>query len=134
MASGRTRSSQACLSPDGRPTTFSFRCSNVVLGAQCLVSGPYSVPGPSSVLGSCVRRSAGRRTKDEGRGTDRERSTKHQGLTLHRIEKRSNGLRYTRPYLHYTPRMRLSRDWWAVLAAAAAIFLIKLGLLGRIAW
>jgi hypothetical protein len=30
--------------------------------------------------------------------------------------------------------MRLSRDWWAVLAAAAAIFLIKLGLLGRISW
>jgi hypothetical protein len=30
--------------------------------------------------------------------------------------------------------MRLSRDWWAVLAAGAAIVLIKLGLLGRIPW
>jgi hypothetical protein len=30
--------------------------------------------------------------------------------------------------------MRLSRDWWAVLAAVAAIFLIKLGLLARIPW
>jgi hypothetical protein len=30
--------------------------------------------------------------------------------------------------------MRLSRDWWAVLAAAAAVLLIKLGLIGRIPW
>jgi len=29
---------------------------------------------------------------------------------------------------------RLSRDWWAVLAAAAAAMLIKLGLLGHIPW
>jgi hypothetical protein len=30
--------------------------------------------------------------------------------------------------------MRLSRDWWAVLAAAAAVMLIKLGLVGHIPW
>jgi hypothetical protein len=30
--------------------------------------------------------------------------------------------------------MRLSRDWWAVLAAAAAVMLIKLGVLTRIPW
>jgi len=30
--------------------------------------------------------------------------------------------------------MRLSRDWWAVLAAAAAVALIKLGLIVRIPW
>jgi len=30
--------------------------------------------------------------------------------------------------------MRISRDWWAVLAAAAAIFLIKLGIVARIPW
>jgi hypothetical protein len=30
--------------------------------------------------------------------------------------------------------MRLSRDWWAVLAAGVAVALIKLGFLGRIPW
>jgi len=30
--------------------------------------------------------------------------------------------------------MRISRDWWAVIAAAAAIILIKTGLLTGIPW
>jgi hypothetical protein len=30
--------------------------------------------------------------------------------------------------------MRLSRDWWAVLAAAAAILLIKSGVIAGIPW
>ena len=30
--------------------------------------------------------------------------------------------------------MKLSRDWWAVLAAALAIVLVKSGLLPRIPW
>jgi hypothetical protein len=30
--------------------------------------------------------------------------------------------------------MRLSRDWWAVLAAAAAVLLIKLGIVTHIPW
>jgi hypothetical protein len=30
--------------------------------------------------------------------------------------------------------MRLSRDWWAVLAAAAAVILIKLGVVAHIPW
>jgi len=30
--------------------------------------------------------------------------------------------------------MRLSLDWWAVLAAAAAVMLIKIGLLSGIPW
>jgi hypothetical protein len=30
--------------------------------------------------------------------------------------------------------MRMSRDWWAVLAAAAAVALIKLGLIARVTW
>ena len=30
--------------------------------------------------------------------------------------------------------MRMSRDWWAVLAAGAAIVLIKSGLIARIPW
>jgi len=30
--------------------------------------------------------------------------------------------------------VRLSLDWWAVLAAAAAVLLIKSGLVSRIAW
>jgi hypothetical protein len=30
--------------------------------------------------------------------------------------------------------MRLSLDWWAVLAAAAAIILIKAGLISGIPW
>ena len=30
--------------------------------------------------------------------------------------------------------MRLSRDWWAVLAAALAIVRVKSGLLPRIPW
>jgi hypothetical protein len=30
--------------------------------------------------------------------------------------------------------MRISRDWWAVLAAAAAVTLIKLGIVTRIPW
>ena len=29
---------------------------------------------------------------------------------------------------------RMSRDWWAVLAAAAAVVLIKLGIVARIPW
>ena len=29
---------------------------------------------------------------------------------------------------------RLSLDWWAVLAAALAIVLVKFGLVGRIPW
>jgi len=29
---------------------------------------------------------------------------------------------------------RISRDWWAVLAAAGAVMLIKFGLVGRIPW
>jgi hypothetical protein len=30
--------------------------------------------------------------------------------------------------------MRISRDWWAVIAAAAAVLLIKTGLVGPISW
>jgi hypothetical protein len=30
--------------------------------------------------------------------------------------------------------MRFSRDWWAVFAAAAAVILIKLGIVTRIPW
>jgi hypothetical protein len=30
--------------------------------------------------------------------------------------------------------MRLSLDWWAVLAAAAAVMLIKAGLISGIPW
>jgi len=30
--------------------------------------------------------------------------------------------------------MRLSRDWWAVLAAAALVLLVKLGVLTRVPW
>jgi hypothetical protein len=30
--------------------------------------------------------------------------------------------------------MRISRDWWAVLAAAALIVLIKLGAVTRVPW
>jgi len=30
--------------------------------------------------------------------------------------------------------MRLSRDWWAVLAAAAAVFLVKLGIAPHVPW
>jgi len=30
--------------------------------------------------------------------------------------------------------MRLSRDWWAILAAAAAVILIKLGVVAHIPW
>jgi hypothetical protein len=30
--------------------------------------------------------------------------------------------------------MRLSLDWWAVLAAAAAVILIKMGLVSGISW
>jgi hypothetical protein len=30
--------------------------------------------------------------------------------------------------------MRLSRDWWAVLAAAAAVVLVKLGILTHVPW
>ena len=30
--------------------------------------------------------------------------------------------------------MRLSTDWWAVLAAAAAIILIKAGLVAGVPW
>jgi len=30
--------------------------------------------------------------------------------------------------------MRLSLDWWAVLAAAAAVILIKAGLISGIPW
>jgi hypothetical protein len=30
--------------------------------------------------------------------------------------------------------MRLSLDWWAVLAAAAAVLLIKLGVISHITW
>ena len=30
--------------------------------------------------------------------------------------------------------MRLSRDWWAVLVALAAVILVKLGLLAGIPW
>ena len=30
--------------------------------------------------------------------------------------------------------MRISRDWWAVIAAATAVLVIKLGLIGRIPW
>jgi hypothetical protein len=29
---------------------------------------------------------------------------------------------------------RLSLDWWSVIAAALAVALVKLGLLGRIPW
>jgi hypothetical protein len=30
--------------------------------------------------------------------------------------------------------MRISRDWWAVFAAAAAVILIKLGILTHVPW
>jgi hypothetical protein len=30
--------------------------------------------------------------------------------------------------------MRMSLDWWAVLAAAAAVLLIKTGVVSRIPW
>jgi len=30
--------------------------------------------------------------------------------------------------------MRISRDWWAVLAAAALVVLIKLGAVTRVPW
>jgi hypothetical protein len=30
--------------------------------------------------------------------------------------------------------VRISRDWWAVLAAAAAVILIKLGVVAHIPW
>ena len=30
--------------------------------------------------------------------------------------------------------MRLSRDWWAVLVAALAVALVKLGVVARVAW
>jgi hypothetical protein len=30
--------------------------------------------------------------------------------------------------------MRLSRDWWAVLVALAAVILVKLGVLAGIPW
>jgi hypothetical protein len=30
--------------------------------------------------------------------------------------------------------MALSRDWWAVLVAALAILLVKLGVIAKVAW
>ena len=30
--------------------------------------------------------------------------------------------------------MRLSRDWWAVLVAALAVVLVKLGVIARVSW
>ena len=30
--------------------------------------------------------------------------------------------------------MRLSRDWWAIIAAAALVLLVKLGVLTRVPW
>jgi hypothetical protein len=30
--------------------------------------------------------------------------------------------------------MRLSRDWWAVLVAAMAVLLVKLGLIAGVSW
>jgi hypothetical protein len=30
--------------------------------------------------------------------------------------------------------MRLSRDWWAVLVAALAVGLVKLGVIAAVAW
>jgi hypothetical protein len=30
--------------------------------------------------------------------------------------------------------MTLSRDWWAVIVATAAVLLVKLGVLARIPW
>jgi hypothetical protein len=30
--------------------------------------------------------------------------------------------------------MRLSRDWWAVLVALAAVILVKLGVLAGVPW
>jgi hypothetical protein len=30
--------------------------------------------------------------------------------------------------------MRLSRDWWAVLVAALAMMLVKLGVVAGVAW
>ena len=30
--------------------------------------------------------------------------------------------------------MRMSRDWWAVLFAAVAVALVKLGLVARVPW
>jgi len=30
--------------------------------------------------------------------------------------------------------MRISTDWWAVLAAAAAVLLVKLGVVPRVGW
>jgi hypothetical protein len=30
--------------------------------------------------------------------------------------------------------MRLSRDWWAVLVAALAVLLVKLGVIAAVAW
>ena len=30
--------------------------------------------------------------------------------------------------------MRLSRDWWAVLVAALAVVLVKLGVIAAVAW
>jgi hypothetical protein len=30
--------------------------------------------------------------------------------------------------------MRISTDWWAVLAAATAVLLIKLGVVPRVGW
>ena len=30
--------------------------------------------------------------------------------------------------------MALSRDWWAVLVAALAVVLVKLGVIARVAW
>jgi hypothetical protein len=30
--------------------------------------------------------------------------------------------------------MRISKDWWAVLAAAAAVLLIKLGIVPHVDW
>jgi hypothetical protein len=42
----------------------------------------------------------------------------------------------TAAILQFRPEalMRMSRDWWAVIAAAAAIILIKTGLLTGIPW
>jgi hypothetical protein len=38
------------------------------------------------------------------------------------------------PEARRTPMIRMSRDWWAVIVAAAAAAFVKLGLVPRIPW
>jgi hypothetical protein len=44
------------------------------------------------------------------------------------------GFTLSGPFLLEVVVMRLSRDWWAVLVAALAVLLVKLGVVTGVAW